>query len=252
MLKRSNHNLPINLPRLYIDDILCDHKILALKESSFHYLHHVLRKKLEDFLLVFDGKTGLWKAQITTLSKKSLNITIIEKMSDFKASPDVRLYFAPLKPKRLDIIIEKATELGVRQFYPIITEFTQNRDINTEKLYLNTIEASEQCERLDIPSFQDIQSLKNMLINYDPSRMLLFADETQNAPALMDVLKEWDRSKIDLLIGPEGGFSAIERLFLRSLEFVKPCHLGPTILRAETAAIFGLSCIMAYKFHGNP
>jgi 16S rRNA (uracil1498-N3)-methyltransferase len=252
MLKRSNHNLPINLPRLYIDNILCIHKIIELKESAFHYLHHVLRKKLEDFLLVFDGKTGLWKAQITTLSKKNLNITIIEKISDFKASPDVHLYFAPLKLKRLDMLVEKTTELGVRQFCPIITEFTQTRDINSEKLHLNAIEASEQCERLDIPTFQDIQPLKNILTNYDTSRMLLFADETQNAPALIDVLKKWDQSKIDLLIGPEGGFSTIERLFLRSLGFVKPCHLGHTILRAETAAIFGLSCIMAYKFHGNP
>lgn len=251
MLKRSNHNLPINLPRLYIDDILCDHKIIELKESAFHYLHHVLRKKLEDFLLAFDGSTGLWKAQIILLSKKSLSITIIEKISDFKASPDVKLYFAPLKPKRLDMMIEKATELGIQQFCPIITEFTQARDINTEKLHLNTIEASEQCERLDIPSFQAIQPLKNALSDYDPTRMLLFADETQNAPSIIEVLSTQNCSKIDLLIGPEGGFSPTERLYLRSLPFVKPCHLGPNILRAETAAIFGLSCIMAYKFHGN-
>ncbi|MDP1975559.1 MAG: RsmE family RNA methyltransferase, partial [Alphaproteobacteria bacterium] len=126
-----------------------------------------------------------------------------------------------------------------------------NRDVNLEKLYLNAIEASEQCERLDIPSFQTIQSFKNALSNYDPTRILLFADETQNAPSIIEVLSTQNCPKIDLLIGPEGGFSETERIYLRSLPFVKPCHLGPNILRAETAAIFGLSCIMAYKFHGN-
>lgn len=251
MLKHSRHNLPINVPRLYINDVLCNQKVIELKDSSFHYLHHVLRKKPEDFLLVFDGSTGLWKAQITSLSKKSLNITIIDYLSTFIASPDVNLYFAPIKPKRLDILIEKATELGIHTFHPITTEFTQSRDLNIEKLRLTAIEASEQCERLDIPLFQEIQPLKTAFSNYDPERILLFADETQNAPSLIKVLKEQNCSKLDLLIGPEGGFSKSERTYLRSLPFIKPCHLGPNILRAETAAIFGLSCLMAYTFHGN-
>lgn len=236
-------NLGRNLPRLFVNESLELSKILEIKDNSFHYLHHVLRKKPEDFVLLLDGKTGLWQAQITEIKKKTLILHVQNCIQSFVESPDIILYFAPIKAQRLDFLIEKATELGVRKFQPILTQFTQIRDINIEKLLRIAIEASEQCERLDIPHIEDVKPLKEAIATYPQDRFLLFADESLEAESIKQILQKMTSPKIDLLIGPEGGFSDQERAYLKSFSFVKPCHLGPRILRAETAALFGLTCI---------
>ena len=243
-----------NLPRLFVDVSLEKSQIVEIQDSSFHYLHHVLRKKPEDFVLLLDGKTGLWRAQIQEIRKKSLILIVLEQMKVFQNSSDVCLYFAPIRSHRLDFLIEKATELGIQKFQPIATKYTQIRDIKPDKLTKIAIEASEQCERLDIPLIEPLKPFKDVLNSYPQDRkdrVLLFADETLEGKSIYSIIQKTEKKNFDILIGPEGGFSGDENTFLKSLPFVQSCHLGPRILRAETAAIFGISCIMSCLFHGD-
>lgn len=231
-----------NLPRLFVHETLSFGLEIKLEDNQFHYLSHVLRKKPQDLVLLLDGKTGLWQAKMIDVQKKYLRLIVTTHIEPFLKSPDIRLYFAPIKLQRLDIMIEKATELGVSAFCPVLTQYAQVKDMKQEKLIRIAQEAAEQCERHDVPSFFPIIPLKDLKKGYDSGRHLLMGDERLGASSLCKVLKDM-KGPIDLLIGPEGGFSPEEHGYLESLPFVRSCHFGPRILRSETAALFGLAMI---------
>ena len=146
------------------------------------------------------------------------------------------LYFAPIKKIPLSWMIEKAVELGVTDLHPVLTQNTQNSHLKTERVEQQIIEASEQCERLNIPVLHPIIKLENLKM---PSFPLLACLERQTGQSLLDIDKN---QNLAVLIGPEGGFSAQEIESIQHLEAVSIC-LGDRILRAETAAIKALSLI---------
>ena len=151
----------------------------------------------------------------------------------------------PLKKECTDIIVQKATELGVRVLWPVITQRTNTRRVNESRLIAAAIEAVEQCERLDIPDIRPLTPLKHVLSTWDAARPLYVADETGGGPPLLDAFQQKDHQAVGFLTGPEGGFSAEEMEALRRLSFVQPLSLGPRILRAETAALVALGCWQA-------
>ena len=212
----------------------------TLPENHAHYLRNVLRKNPGDTIRLFNGRDGEWLAEIATLGKKSGSAKLTKKLRDQPpAPPTVHLLFAPIKKARLDFLIEKAVELGVTHLHPVITARTENRNLNAERLQAQIIEATEQCERMDVPIFFDAMPLDKKIAAWNAAPEILWCFERSNAESLgMTPLKN-----PAFLIGPEGGFDDREIRYLSEQAFIKSVSLGAAILRAETAAIFCLACV---------
>ena len=229
------------LVRLYIKDKLEKNgQIICLDEKQSHYLANVLRLRAGDEFFVFDGSSGEYKAEITDLNKRAVTAVLTEKICEMQKSPDVWLLFAPLKKDKTDIVIQKATELGVRKIIPVQTAYTNAEKVRTERFELQAAEAAEQCRRLDVPDISAALSLDKALENWDNERTLFFLDERGLGKKVCETML--NSPKAAVLVGPEGGFSSAEAEKLRKLPFVKSISLGSRILRAETAVIAALSC----------
>lgn len=230
--------------RLYIKNHLQKNSALTLEGDQAHYLAHVMRAKPGDKVSLFNGSAGQWQAEITFISKKSIGIVPLGQIREQTTSPDIWLIFAPLKNKT-EIVVEKATELGVSKILPIVTRHCVVRSVNMEKLAAHAIEASEQCERLDIPALETHKDLSYLLGAWDKNRTLLYGDESGGGKSLTEVLGTMTSKPLAVLIGPEGGFAADEFAMLRACDFAIPFGMGPRILRADTAAVSALACVMA-------
>ena len=171
-------------------------------------------------------------------------------MRDIPQETDLWLIFAPIKSYRMNITIQKATELGISRFIPILTEYTNQSKINFQNFELNMIEASEQSERLSIPTLDKTIKLDDLVNNFPSDRGLVFCDEgNENLPtiynALINKTKKYKRWSV--IIGPEGGFSEKERTTISSLSSCISVSLGKRILRSDTAttaAIFSIKSII--------
>jgi len=227
------------LPRLYIDDPLSGQGRIELSREAAHYLTKVIRKSEGDFVRIFNGDSGEWRAVIETVSKKSAALVVRELLRDPAPTPDVTLLFAPVRKHRTAFIIEKGTELGVRRFQPVLTARTQFPRLNIDKARLQAIEAAEQTERLDVPEIKATRPLLDVLGDWGEAP-ILFADEAGNAQSAQEACKTL-KAPLAILIGPEGGFTDAERKGLRGMKNVHPVTLGPRILRADTAAVALLS-----------
>jgi len=160
--------------------------------------------------------------------------------------PDITLCFAPVRKHRTAFIIEKATELGVRTLQPVITARTQFPKFNVDKARAQAIEATEQTERLDIPTINAPVQLLDLTEALRGDYSLIFADEAGDARGAMEALQDIN-GPAAILIGPEGGFTPQEREMLRAKSYVTPVSLGPRILRADTAALSLLTLWQAVK-----
>ena len=160
------------------------------------------------------------------------------------AKPHCRA-FAPLKRSRLDYMVQKATEMGVRRLRPVITERTIAERVNTERMIANVIEAAEQCGILRVPEVEPPVSLDRALTGWDPTRKLIYCDEQETSLDPIETLGRVPAGPVAVLIGPEGGFSDGERTRLLAQPFVVPLSLGPRIMRADTAAVAVLTLVNA-------
>ncbi len=229
--------------RLFIDQPLAVGATVFLTLEQTHYLRNVLRAQPGAELFVFDGKNGEFSAVLSALDKKSAEIQICRLLRGQPEKYDVRLYFAPLKRDRTDLVVEKATELGVTQIIPVITEYTAAKRVNTDRLRLIAIEACEQCRRLDVPEILEPVSLKELLEQQNETKpLLIHLDETGQGKKAETVFKELTSAAF--LVGPEGGFSEAERVLIKKTPYTAGMDLGKRILRAETAAIAALALFM--------
>lgn len=231
--------------RLYTREKICGAgQILPLEEKQCHYLSNVLRLSAGGIFYLFDGCSGEYKAEYQSAPHNKGMALVREKCRDFEASPDILLVFAPLKKDNTDMVIQKATELGVSGIMPVVTEYTNSGKIRTERFEAQSIEAAEQCRRLDVPRIYPAQKLPELLQNWKDDRTLFFLNERGTGG---NILREMSSGggKAAVLTGPEGGFSAEEEKMILSFPFVRPLFLGKRILRAETAAVAALSCWQA-------
>ncbi len=230
-------------PRLYVDDRLQDGQAIPLSSSHFHYLSSVLRLTGGDSVRVFNGKDGEWLSAFHPITKKSGEIELSHQIQvQPTLTRRVHLLFAPIKKQRMDFMIEKAVELGVTDLHPVLTQNTNIQKINKDRIVSQIIEAVEQCERLRLPILHEVQPLEKKCLEWDVSIPLLFAVERHECPHI-SVFHENNnaQNQIALLIGPEGGFTQEEQERLLSLKSISPVSLGNYILRAETAALYGLT-----------
>lgn len=226
--------------RLYVDQPLAEGQPVLLTRDQAHYLFGVMRLVVGAEVLIFDGHSGEWRAEVTEASRKGGVLTCLEQTRPFQPPPDLWLLFAPIKKARTDFIVEKAAELGTARILPVQTEFTNSERIRQDRLQSHAIEAAEQCGGTYVPEVTDMARLDSVLSDWPKDRQIYFCDETElTTPSLSYFKGKVPPSAV--LIGPEGGFSEGERNRLRALPFVTPISLGPRVLRADTAAVAALS-----------
>jgi 16S rRNA (uracil1498-N3)-methyltransferase len=214
---------------------------VALDEGQTHYLLHVLRAKIGDRVLLFNGRDGEWSAEIAGASKRGVTVVCGTQAAPQSGVPDIWLVFAPVKKTPSDYLVQKAAELGAAVLQPIFTRRTIVARINEERMAANAIEAAEQSGRLTVPDIRSAVTLDKLLANWPAERRLLFCDEGGDAKSMTQAARESRGGPCAILTGPEGGFDPAERAHLRALPFVMPVTLGPRILRADTAALASLA-----------
>lgn len=230
-------------PRLFVEEKLFQDGELRLNKNHSNYLCKVLRLLVGAEVLVFNGVDGEWLCKITEVDVKSALIIVSKLVRSQISTRKLSLIFAPTKNVNSTYIVEKATELGVTDIYPIITQRTIVTKVNHEKLLFSSIEASEQCERLDVPTIHPLSTLKTLLANLKIKGNLIFCDEAKNGAVLSKLVTT--QSDNAIIIGPEGGFTDDERSFLMKNDKCVAIHIGMRVLRADTAAIAALAAYQA-------
>ncbi|HEU5047902.1 MAG TPA: 16S rRNA (uracil(1498)-N(3))-methyltransferase [Rickettsiales bacterium] len=233
-------------PRLYVEDPLTGGASLALGEKQSHYLVNVMRLKEGDGVTLFNGQDGEWSTIVEHASKKRVELLLREQLRPQSPSPDLWLIAAPLKTGKSEKVLEQATELGISGFIPVTTRYTVVHRMNHERLSAIAIEASEQCERLDVPQVRELTPLTNLLGGWDPARKLIYGDESGAGKQAKELFPALGSGKYAVLIGPEGGFSAEELALLASLDYAYALCMGPRIMRADTAAIAAVTLAQSW------
>ena len=239
---------PSSLPRLFVDEPLGHGAAIALDGPPAHYLANVLRLKAGDGVKLFDDRTGEWLARISEVGRRRVALAVEQQLRDREAPADLWLLFAPIKRGRIDWLVEKATELGIGRLMPVITARTIVDRVKLDRLRAHAIEAAEQCERTALPVLDEPVRLERALADWPDGRPLLFADENGGAPFAEAVAP----GPAAILIGPEGGFTDAEREALSTVAAARPVSLGPSILRADTAAIASIAAWMALSGAWQP
>ena len=212
-----------------------------LDKSQSHYIYKVMRIEEGQKFSLFN-ETGEWEAEVSNILKKIVSFKVTKQIRQKENEKKIWLAFSPVKSNYFNFMIQKSTELGVTNFFPIITDRTIVRTINNERLNKIIIESSEQSNRINVPSLEKVQSLDNFLKNNN-SLNLIFGDlNTGNKNLNIDIKKT-----ICILIGPEGDFSERERAKILKYKGVQCIKLNDNILRTETAAIAALSVINYLK-----
>lgn len=241
--------LPYPQTRLFVEASLHAASSVPLTEGQAHYLLNVMRLAAGSQVAVFNGQDGEWRATLQPISKKKADLLLVEPLKPQVFTPDVWLVFAPIKHGRIDFLAEKATELGASALVPVMTARTIASRVNTDRLQANAIEAAEQCERMEVPPVREPQSFAQLLAGWPQDRILIYGDETgQGLPPgeLLPILPT-SASKLAVLVGPEGGFTPAELEQLRQCPFARAISLGPRVLRADTAGLAALTCVMAWR-----
>ena len=224
--------------RLFFSNTLSANMTDKLDKPQSHYLTKVMRIKRNDFFSLFNSY-GEWEAKVSEILKGIVQFKIIKQIRSKESSKEIWLAFSPIKSNYQNFMIQKATELGVTKFLPIIFNRTIVRKINKERLEKIVIEASEQSNRLHVPLIEKAQNLTNFLkLN---SMDLIFTDLNSDN-------KKIDKSKLTnkpicIIIGPEGDFSETEREEILSFKNVQALKINENILRSETAVISAISIL---------
>lgn len=226
--------------RLFVPQDLAPGYGVVLSLDQSRYLTSVMRQAIGAQVALFNGRDGEWSATLTETGKRGSLLKVDEQVRPMSLGPDLDLVIALVKRGRVETIVEKAAELGVRRVRLTITRRTNVDFVKLGRLDAIAMEAAEQTGRLDVPTVEDPVKLAEILDRWDPARKLVFCDEGGDARPAIEALAG-STAPAAILIGPEGGFAPEERERLRSLPFVTPVSLGPRILRADTAAISALT-----------
>jgi len=223
--------------RLFYSESLSINLEASLDKSQSHYLSKVMRINIGQSFSLFN-QSGEWQAKIKEINKGIVEFSVIKKLRSANNERDVWLAFAPIKLNYLNLMIQKATELGVTKFIPILTERTIVRKLNDKRLNKIIIEASEQSNRLKVPKLDRILKLDNFL-KLNQNTNIIFGDLSTNN----NKINFKNSDPLCILIGPEGDFTVKERENILKLKKLIPLKINKNILRSETAAISALSII---------
>ena len=224
--------------RLYFSKSLSNNLTDTLDKSQSHYVNKVMRVKENEIFSLFNS-SGEWEAKILNISKGIVEFNVTKQLRQKENSKELWLAFSPIKSNYFNFMIQKATELGVTKFIPIIFDRTIVRKINKERLEKVIIEASEQSNRINVPDIEDPKSLDDFLNN---NKVDLIFTDLNSKNTKIDLKKITDKPTC-VIIGPEGDFSEEERAKILKFSGVQPLKINENILRSETAVISAISII---------
>lgn len=228
--------------RLFVETPLTGASEARITGPQAHYLISVMRVKVGTRLKLFDDIGGEWLAEVAIVAKRDLILNLLGHLRPRETVPDLWLAVAPIRRARFDWVAEKACELGVARFVPVLTRRAVVDKVKDDRLRAHMIEAAEQCGRTALPEIAAPVALKDWLASLN-DRAIFFADEEGGdvfAPAVMA-----NPGPAVILIGPEGGFDDEERTMIRAHPRAVRVSLGPRILRADTAAVAAVATWMA-------
>ena len=216
------------------------------------HIRDVLRYNVEDLLDICDENGIRYHTKISNFEKTNIDLEILE-VSDYTTEPSINITLFQGMPKadKLEMIIQKCTELGVNEIVPVITDRVivkldeKNIDKKLERWNKIALEAGKQSGRQKIPVVQKPTKLKNLIENISKYDILILPYECEKEITLKSVLRNLDGKceNVAIMIGPEGGF-AEEEISLLELDNVKRVTLGPRILRTETAGMATLAMVL--------
>ncbi len=223
--------------RLFFKESLSLNLISKLDKSQSHYLFKVMRVNIGQSFSLFN-QSGEWEAKIKEINKGIVEFLVIKKLRSSNNEREIWLAFSPIKLNYLNLMIQKATELGITKFIPIITERTIVRKLNDKRLNKIIIEASEQSNRLKVPELDNILKLGDFLKLYQNTNIIFGDLNTENSK-----INFKSSDPLCILIGPEGDFTVKERENILKLKKLISLKINQNILRSETAAISMISII---------
>ena len=223
--------------RLFFKESLSLNLSSTLDRPQSHYLSKVMRINVGKNFSLFN-QSGEWEAKVENINKGILEFLVIKKLRSANSEKEIWLAFAPIKLNYLNLMIQKATETGVTRFIPLLTERTIVRKLNEKRINKIIIEASEQSNRLKVPSLDKLTKLDTFLKSNQNTNIIFGDLNTDNKK--IDIKS---KNPLCVLIGPEGDFSLKEREGILKLKNIIPLKINDNILRSETAAISMISII---------
>ena len=227
---------PKSAPRLFVSAPIVQGEPVRVEGNQAHYLIRVMRAGPGKPVILCDDVTGEWACEVVEAAKRHVLLEPKTHLRPREPVPDFWLCPALLKKDRFDLVLEKASELGVDAIRPLITRRCVADALNPERARTIVTEAAEQCARTALPHLTDPVPLAKLLQDWPEDRILFFADELGGAPAAKQFAAHREKP-CGLVVGPEGGFDDAERDAIRAMQQARPVTLGPRILRGETAAI---------------
>ncbi len=227
--------------RIYLEKEIIKGRKILLDQNHIHYLKNVMRKKSEEKIFVFN-KNSEWECKLNFYNEKTL--TPIHYVRNKNMLPDIWLYFGIVKTKNVNILVEKISEIGVKKIIPIFTEFSPKINLKVNRLKKISIEAVEQSNSISLPEISEVKTLKKVLEEWDENRIIFFCDEKGGNSIFELQLQPKKLKKIAIFIGPIAGWSHSDRKLFKNKK-VFNISLGDNILKADTAAIYSLSCVRA-------
>ena len=224
--------------RLFFKESLSLNLVSKLDKSQSHYISKVMRIKENEVFSLFNS-SGEWEAKILNITKSIVEFEITNQIRQKENQKELWLAFSPIKSNYFNFMIQKATELGITKFIPIIFERTVVRKLNKERLEKVIIEATEQSNRINIPTLEDATNLEDFLKSSEMN--LIFTD--LNSDNKKVDLEKLINKPVCIVVGPEGDFSENERDKILSFKDVQAIKINENILRSETAVISAISII---------
>ncbi len=221
--------------RIFITDKILIGQIIEIQEQR-NYLHNVLRLGAGSQILIFNSIDGEYIAQINEISKKYIFIKVIEKVREQVSLKELNIYISIIKQDKMIFAIDAAIQLGATSITPIITDYTQYKDINYSKIEKRIIESTEQSGRLDKPCLKQELNLKFFIQNN--SEKIIWTNVKENMKTMSDIdIKLFN----NILVGPEGGFSYEENRLMAQDSNFESISISKNILRSELAIISSMS-----------
>jgi len=238
--------------RFYHSNPLDLNQIIILDEFSSHHALRVMRVKVDDFLVLFNGDGFEYRGRVSDINKKTINVEILSKEKNNSESPiNINLFQSISSNEKMDMVIQKATELGVNSIQPIFSsrstiklslDRTKKRLMHWRQV---SISACEQSGRSKIPTIKSpigFDQVSKEIKTTNSLNLVLHPDSQQPSSNLPHEYS----GDINIFIGPEGGFNQEEVSFLKKQNCIN-IQLGPRILRTETAPL-AIIAILQYKY----
>ena len=223
--------------RLFFSESLYINLKSKLDKTQSHYIHKVMRIKEGQNFSLFN-QSGEFEAKVENIIRGIVEFSVEKKLRSADNPTEILLAFTPIKLNYLNLMIQKATELGVTRFIPLLSDRTVVRNINEKRIKKIIVEASEQSNRLNLPTLDKLKNLEEFLKeNID---ITIHFGDLNSKNKKIDIKRD---EPLCILIGPEGDFSIKEREIISKMKNIIPININKNILRSETAAISMISII---------